>query len=59
VFETFVKDIKDVEQQIDAHNKDPKRISRSADSSGIPYTLLYPSSKPGVTGQGIPYSISI
>jgi hypothetical protein len=48
-----------IEPEIERRNADPANISRSRAAKGLPYTLLYPSSGPGVTMQGVPYSISI
>jgi hypothetical protein len=60
VFESFATDIKDnVEPEINQRNADPANISRNPATAGMPYTLLYPSSGPGVTMKGVPYSISI
>jgi len=61
VFSSFVKDIKGkVEPEIQRRNDNATNISRNPEQNGLPYTLLYPSSdKPGVTMQGVPYSISI
>ncbi|WIA35699.1 hypothetical protein OEZ86_004104 [Tetradesmus obliquus] len=60
VFEAFVAQItKEVAPEIERRNADPANISRNPASQGMAYTLLYPSSGPGVTMQGVPYSISI
>jgi lipoxygenase len=60
VFDSFVADIqKNVEPEIDRRNADPANVSRNPATGGMRYTLLYPSSDPGVTMQGVPYSISI
>jgi hypothetical protein len=61
VFEAFVADMKNnVEPEIDRRNANPANISRNPATNGMRYTLLYPSSPtPGVTMQGVPYSISI
>jgi hypothetical protein len=60
VFGEFIKELKQqVEPEINRRNTDPANISRSRAANGLPYTLLIPSSGPGVTMQGVPYSISI
>lgn len=59
IFESFVKELKtQVEPEINRRN-DAGYPSRTQ-PGGLAYTLLYPSSdKPGMTMQGVPYSISI
>ncbi|KAJ7561183.1 hypothetical protein O6H91_03G017200 [Diphasiastrum complanatum] len=47
-----------IEQLISQRNSDPNLKNRLG-PAGVPYTLLFPSSKPGLTGAGIPNSISI
>ncbi|KAJ7561174.1 hypothetical protein O6H91_03G017100 [Diphasiastrum complanatum] len=47
-----------IEQLISGRNSDANLKNRSG-PAGVPYTLLFPSSKPGLTGAGIPNSISI
>jgi hypothetical protein len=60
VFDAFVDEMTStVEPTISARNNDPNNVSRCREKSGMPYTLLYPTSKAGVTMQGVPYSISI
>jgi hypothetical protein len=60
VFDAFIQDIKqNVEPEIERRNADPANLTRNAAAQGLPYTLLFPSSGPGVTMQGVPYSISI
>ncbi|WIA15496.1 hypothetical protein OEZ85_002133 [Tetradesmus obliquus] len=60
IFEAFVAQItKEVAPEIERRNADPANISRNPASQGMAYRLLYPSSGPGVTMQGVPYSISI
>ncbi|KHN21876.1 Linoleate 13S-lipoxygenase 2-1, chloroplastic [Glycine soja] len=57
-FEKFRGKLIELEGIIDARNAD--RTRRNRNGAGIvPYELLKPSSEPGVTGKGVPYSISI
>ncbi|CAN1359023.1 Linoleate 13S-lipoxygenase 2-1, chloroplastic, partial [Linum perenne] len=57
-FEKLNGRMKEVEGEIDARNADESRKNRNG--AGIyPYELLKPFSEGGVTGKGIPYSISI
>ncbi|WCJ36969.1 Lipoxygenase 2 chloroplastic [Euphorbia peplus] len=57
-FEKFQKSLSDLEKIIDDRNADPKLRNRNG-TGLIPYELLKPSSDFGVTGKGVPYSISI
>lgn len=57
-FEKFGKDMYDVESRIIERNKDGNLKNRSGPVN-VPYTLLLPSSTEGLTGRGIPNSISI
>ncbi|KAJ7561185.1 hypothetical protein O6H91_03G017400 [Diphasiastrum complanatum] len=54
----FSKRLAQIEQLISQRNLDLTLKNRSG-PAGVPYTLLFPSSKPGLTGAGIPNSISI
>ncbi|KAJ0941421.1 putative linoleate 13S-lipoxygenase [Helianthus annuus] len=57
-YEVFAGRLKELEDIIDARNADPNLKNRHG--VGIPpYQLLKPFSKPGVTGMGVPNSISI
>ncbi|KAL9321209.1 hypothetical protein ACSQ67_013048 [Phaseolus vulgaris] len=57
-FYKFSMDLKRIEKEIEKRNKDPKRRNRCG--AGIPpYDLLMASSHPGVTGRGVPNSITI
>ncbi|CAN0891901.1 Linoleate 13S-lipoxygenase 2-1, chloroplastic [Linum grandiflorum] len=57
-FEKLNGRMKEVEGEIDSRNADESRRNRNG--AGIyPYELLKPFSEGGVTGKGIPYSISI
>ncbi|KAF2303329.1 hypothetical protein GH714_016762 [Hevea brasiliensis] len=57
-FYKFSMEIKKIEKEIERRNADPKLSNRCG--PGIaPYELLLPSSGPGVTGRGVPNSISI
>ncbi|XP_043690877.1 linoleate 13S-lipoxygenase 2-1, chloroplastic-like [Telopea speciosissima] len=57
-FERFNGKLKEFEGIIDARNADLSLMNR-AGAGVVPYELLKPVSKPGVTGMGVPYSISI
>ena len=57
--EQFVAAMKDIEAKIEARNAAGTSVMRSRADGGLPYELLIPSSGKGVTGRGIPYSISI
>ncbi|KAI4324282.1 hypothetical protein L6164_023834 [Bauhinia variegata] len=57
-FEVFSGRLKELEGIIDGRNADRKLRNRSG-AGVVPYELLKPFSEPGVTGQGVPYSISI
>lgn len=57
-FERFYGRLKEVESTMDSRNNDVRLKNRTGQGI-IPYELLKPFSAPGVTGKGIPYSISI
>ncbi|KAK4790986.1 hypothetical protein SAY86_031399 [Trapa natans] len=57
-FERFNGRLKEIEGIIDARNADPSFKNRNG-AGILPYQLLKPFSEPGVTGKGVPYSISI
>lgn len=58
LFEKFSDRLKEIEKIIHERNRNLKLSNRSG--AGVPpYELLVPSSGPGVTGRGIPNSISI
>uniref|UniRef100_A0A3Q7JSV3 Lipoxygenase n=2 Tax=Solanum lycopersicum TaxID=4081 RepID=A0A3Q7JSV3_SOLLC len=57
-FEVFSEKLKELEGIIDARNVDSKLMNRNG-AGVMPYELLKPFSEPGVTGKGVPYSISI
>ncbi|XP_065876600.1 lipoxygenase 6, chloroplastic [Euphorbia lathyris] len=58
MFNRFSARLEEIEQIINTRNKDVRLKNRSG--AGIPpYELLLPTSGPGVTGRGIPNSISI
>ncbi|KAK7319063.1 hypothetical protein RJT34_03775 [Clitoria ternatea] len=58
LFNKFSDRLKEIEEIINARNKDPRLKNRNG--AGVPpYELLLPSSGPGVTGRGIPNSVSI
>ena len=57
-FEKFGKKLADIEERILRMNSDEKFRNRYGPVK-MPYTLLYPTSKGGLTGMGVPNSISI
>ena len=57
-FEEFRAKLNELEGIIDSRNTDPKLMNRSG-AGLVPYQLLKPSSGSGVTGRGVPNSISI
>ncbi|KAJ6801839.1 lipoxygenase 6, chloroplastic [Iris pallida] len=58
LFENFSTRLEEIEETIKRRNKDSGLKNRSG--AGVPpYELLLPTSGPGVTGRGIPNSISI
>ncbi|KAG6403145.1 hypothetical protein SASPL_135362 [Salvia splendens] len=57
-FERFHGKLVEIEGMIDARNVDEKLKNRSG-AGVVPYELLKPYSGPGVTGKGVPNSISI
>ncbi|XP_024985354.1 linoleate 13S-lipoxygenase 2-1, chloroplastic-like [Cynara cardunculus var. scolymus] len=57
-FQEFSGSLKELEGIIDSRNRDPNLRNRSG-AGIVPYELLKPFSEPGMTGKGVPYSISI
>ncbi|KAH9606346.1 hypothetical protein KSS87_006311 [Heliosperma pusillum] len=57
-FQRFTMNLSETEARINERNNDPKLKNRVG-SAKLPYTLLCPSSGEGITGRGIPNSISI
>ncbi|XP_070018552.1 linoleate 13S-lipoxygenase 2-1, chloroplastic-like [Nicotiana sylvestris] len=57
-FEKFSGRLKELEGIIDGRNVDCNLMNRNG-AGVVPYELLKPFSEPGVTGKGVPYSISI
>ncbi|KAL6340905.1 hypothetical protein AAG906_032016 [Vitis piasezkii] len=57
-FEKFGRKLADIEEMIIERNGD-ERFKNRVGPVKIPYTLLYPTSKGGLTGKGIPNSVSI
>ncbi|GAV89579.1 Lipoxygenase domain-containing protein/PLAT domain-containing protein [Cephalotus follicularis] len=58
LFDKFSANLEEIEEIINKRNKDKRLKNRNG--AGIPpYELLVPTSGPGVTGRGIPNSISI
>ncbi|KAK8513445.1 hypothetical protein V6N13_002189 [Hibiscus sabdariffa] len=57
-FEKFNGKLKELEGIIDERNAN--KVLKNRNGAGIvPYEFLKPFSEPGVTGKGVPYSISI
>ncbi|XP_038890817.1 probable linoleate 9S-lipoxygenase 5 [Benincasa hispida] len=57
-FENFGKEVNEVEDRIMERNRNINFKNRTG-AANVPYTLLLPSSNEGLTGRGIPNSISI
>uniref|UniRef100_A0A0A0LGD0 Lipoxygenase domain-containing protein n=1 Tax=Cucumis sativus TaxID=3659 RepID=A0A0A0LGD0_CUCSA len=57
-FEKFGEKLGEIEKKIAMRNKDPQLKNRVGPVD-MPYTLLFPTSSEGLTGRGIPNSISI
>ncbi|KVF88366.1 Lipase/lipooxygenase, PLAT/LH2 [Cynara cardunculus var. scolymus] len=57
-FEKFGKKLKETEERIVQMNND-ERLKNRVGPVKMPYTLLYPTSKEGITGRGIPNSTSM
>lgn len=57
-FERFGNRLTEIEQKITDMNNDGRWKNRSGPVK-MPYTLLYPSSEIGLTGRGIPNSVSM
>ena len=57
-YREFKKEIARIEEEIHRRNSDPDLRNRCG-AGMLPYELLVPSSGPGVTGRGVPNSVSI
>ncbi|XP_069151228.1 probable linoleate 9S-lipoxygenase 5 [Solanum lycopersicum] len=57
-FERFGKKLSDIENQIIQMNGDHKKWKNRSGHVNVPYTLLFPTSEDGLTGKGIPNSVS-
>ncbi|GLT61179.1 hypothetical protein SLA2020_339010 [Shorea laevis] len=57
-FKRFGKKLEEIEDRITRRNND-EELKNRVGPVNMPYTLLYPTSKEGLTGQGIPNSVSI
>ncbi|CAI9102205.1 OLC1v1000437C1 [Oldenlandia corymbosa var. corymbosa] len=57
-FEKFGRNLGEIEKRIIQLNNDDEFKNRAGPVK-VPYTLLYPTSEPGLTGKGIPNSVSI
>lgn len=58
-FERFGKRLREIEARMMEMNDDEKRWKNRVGPVKMPYTLLYPSGEVGLTGKGIPNSVSI
>ncbi|KAG6477244.1 hypothetical protein ZIOFF_066496 [Zingiber officinale] len=58
VYRAFAAEVAAAEEEIESRNADPSRRNRCG-AGVLPYELLAPSSGPGVTGRGVPNSVSI
>ncbi|KAI3755015.1 hypothetical protein L1987_54808 [Smallanthus sonchifolius] len=57
-FEKFGMKLRNIEERFEKRNND-ETLKNRAGAVKVPYTLLYPTSKEGLTGMGIPNSVSI
>ncbi|XP_020277193.1 linoleate 9S-lipoxygenase 6-like [Asparagus officinalis] len=57
-FKRFGARLSEIANKIERLNKDPSLRNRNGQVN-VPYTLLFPTSEGGITGKGIPNSISI
>ncbi|KAL8253762.1 hypothetical protein R6Q59_031983 [Mikania micrantha] len=57
-FEKFGMKLRNIEERIVKRNND-EALKNRVGAVKVPYTLLYPTSKEGLTGMGIPNSVSI
>lgn len=57
-FKRFGARLAEIEKKITELNKDPSLKNRVGPVN-VPYTLLFPTSSPGLTGRGIPNSVSM
>ncbi|KAF5782036.1 putative linoleate 9S-lipoxygenase [Helianthus annuus] len=57
-FEIFGNKLKEIEERMVKRNQD-ERLKNRYGPVKVPYTLLHPSSEKGLTGRGIPNSVSI
>jgi len=58
LFKTFTEQLKEIESEISERNHN-KELKNRTGPIKLPYTLLLPTSKPGMTFRGIPNSVSI
>uniref|UniRef100_A0A0A0KWY1 Lipoxygenase domain-containing protein n=1 Tax=Cucumis sativus TaxID=3659 RepID=A0A0A0KWY1_CUCSA len=57
-FERFKAKLTDLEKRINELNEN-KDLKNRCGAGIIPYEAMKPRSKPGITGSGVPYSVSI
>ena len=58
-FERFGKKLGEIEDRIIQMNGDNQKWKNRSGPVNVPYTLLFPTSEEGLTGKGIPNSVSI
>nr|XP_007135508.1 hypothetical protein PHAVU_010G135100g [Phaseolus vulgaris]ESW07502.1 hypothetical protein PHAVU_010G135100g [Phaseolus vulgaris] len=58
LFKKFTEQLKDIESKISERNNNKELRNRTGPVK-LPYTVLLPSSEPGITFRGIPNSVSI
>ncbi|KAG6543880.1 hypothetical protein Mapa_014720 [Marchantia paleacea] len=59
VFDKYAQQVRDIERKIEQRNADPQLQNRRGALKTPGYTLMYPTSGRGLTGKGVPWSISI
>ncbi|KAL3698595.1 hypothetical protein R1sor_012671 [Riccia sorocarpa] len=59
VFSKFSGEVERLERMFKQRNENPESKNRFGAYKKVGYTLMYPTSGPGLTGKGIPWSISI
>ncbi|KAL3687112.1 hypothetical protein R1sor_013421 [Riccia sorocarpa] len=59
VFKKFADNVQRLERMFKQRNANPQSKNRFGALKSTGYTLMYPTSEPGLTGKGIPWSVSI
>jgi lipoxygenase len=57
-FERYKSRLSEIDLLIKARNQDKQLKNRAGDAGQLPYQQLRPSSGPGITGMGIPNSVT-